>query len=392
MLYRHEQNKKEKESTRENKPKKEKVDVWVLKTDAAPASSLDHEWPEFNNDRERIKKTTDKYKDLSIVDAFKATGAKITKKVSKQADITPTELRVGQVIPAHMLSVTKDGVLFDTFNSTSSKQNILCHTNLYKYELFRKFIPKEDVLVKVLSVKKDRVVVDPLIPIFDNWISDVTKNAEAQRNIKQPQVVKVKNLHLVRGGFVGKAVVPAVSKFIGDEYTIDAFIPGSQIVLNIESDFSRWEGKTVETFVTNYMVKPGTTNEMSLICSAKEYLKFQGDKYLIELFKHYCEDDEEWKKVTSTRLNGVVTGIINSSKKCGVFVEIPTLHITGMIGMNPEDIVGYKPQQGIDVCISSFEESTYYDAATKQVCHNEPYKIEEDILKSCSLKPVLTLA
>jgi hypothetical protein len=47
-------------------------------------------------------------------------------------------------------------------------------------------------------------------------------------------------LKLSNGGFIGKALVPAVSDFIGEPYYVDAFIPGSQIVLNIESDFSRW--------------------------------------------------------------------------------------------------------------------------------------------------------
>lgn len=366
-------------------PRLERVNVWTPIHHRAPESSLDFNWPEFTHDRERIKATTLKFKDSSIVEAF---GIQTEERVNKKANLTPREFRVGQVILAHINSITKDGVVFD---STCVKQNMICNTNLYKYEKFRKFLPVEDIPVKVLSANRDRVVVDPLIPIFDTWIEQLQKDFDVQRNIKNPQTIKVKNLHLTRGGFIGKAIIPSVSEFVGDDYTVDAFIPGSQIVLNIESDFSRWEGKTVDAFVTNYMIKPGTANEMSLICSAKEYLKFQGDQYLIGLYDHYCLNYNNWKKEAEKVFNGVVTGIINSAKKCGVFIEVPDLHITGIINMKPEEIVGFKPQQDVRVRISGFEDNTYFDTITKQIRHNEPYKIEDDILKECNLKPILSL-
>ena len=366
-------------------PRLERVNVWTPIHHRAPESSLDFNWPEFTHDRERIKATTLKFKDSSIVEAF---GIQTEERVNKKANLTPREFRVGQVILAHINSITKDGVVFD---STCVKQNMICNTNLYKYEKFRKFLPVEDIPVKVLSANRDRVVVDPLIPIFDTWIEQLQKDFDVQKNIKNPQTIKVKNLHLTRGGFIGKAIIPSVSEFVGDDYTIDAFIPGSQIVLNIESDFSRWEGKTVDAFVTNYMIKPGTANEMSLICSAKEYLKFQGDQYLIGLYDHYCLNYNNWKKEAEKVFNGVVTGIINSAKKCGVFIEVPDLHITGIINMKPEEIVGFKPQQDVRVRISGFEDNTYFDTITKQIRHNEPYKIEDDILKECNLKPILSL-
>ena len=46
------------------------------------------------------------------------------------------------------------------------------------------------------------------------------------------------------------------------------------VLPNIENDFERWNGKTVDAFVTNYMNKPNDPSQMSLICSTKEYLKF----------------------------------------------------------------------------------------------------------------------
>ena len=380
--------KREEVKTEEEKPRFERVSVWTPVQHRAPASSLEFNWPEFNNDRERIKINSVKFKDLSITEAFESSGVQINKAVSERVNKTPAELRVGQIFPAHIVSITKNGVVFD---STCVKQNMICNTNLYKYEKFRKFLPVEDVPVKVLSTDQTKVVVDPLVPIFDEWISTLMKDLDIQRNIKEPKTIKVKNLRLTRGGFIGKAVIPPVSKFVGDDYIVDAFIPGSQIVLNIESDFSRWEGKTVDAFVTNYMIKPGTANELSLICSAKDYIKFQGDQYLINLFNHYCQEDEEWTKETEKRFNGVVTGIINSAKKCGVFIEVPALHITGMISMNPEELVNFKPQQSVDVRIVDFEDLSYYDNVSKQVRHSQPYYIENDVIRDCILKPVLQL-
>lgn len=380
--------KKNEAKEEEKKPRIEKLDVWTVVRHGAPKSCLDFTWPEFKNDRERIKFMSNRFKDKSIVEAFESTGAEISKNIDEIANMTPMELSVGQIIPARISRVTKNGVIF---SRPCVKQNLVCNTNLYKYEKFREFLPTNDIQVRVVSVDRNRVVVDPITPIFDQWIEETLKDVDLQKNINAAKTIQIKNLHLTRGGFVGKAVIPSVSKFVGDTYTIDAFIPGSQIVLNIEKDFSKWEGKTVDAFVSNYIVKPGTVNEMSLICSVKEYLKFQGDQYLIKLFSHYCDNGEWWKQVTAHTYNGVVTGVINSAKKCGVFVEIPEYHVTGMISMKPDEIVHYKPQQSVDVRIVDFEENTYYDSVTKQTRHNEPYKIENDILRECSLKPVLKL-
>ena len=52
---------------------------------------------------------------------------------------------------------------------------------------------------------------------------------------------------------------------------------------------------------------------------------------MMSMFNEWCGESDEWKKIAETSYEGKVTGIINSSKKCGVFVEIPSLMITGMI-------------------------------------------------------------
>lgn len=369
--------------------KKTSCSVWKIKKSRNLKSTLDFEWPNFKTDKERIRYMSRLYKDSTIVEAFeKEYGFKSNISQENPINNTPQELYVGQIVPMRISSITKNGVVF---NNVAFKQNITSGVNLYKYEKFRQFLPTQDILVKVNNVMKDRVTVDPLAPMLDEWLQNTLKDVDAQKNIKNPKTIKVKNLKLTRGGFMGKAVIPNVSSFVGDEYTIDAFIPGSQIVLNIENDFNRWNGKDVNVFVTNYINKPNNPDQMSLICSTKEYLKFLGDINIISMFNNWCEDNEQWKVDSQKLFRGTVTGIINSSKKCGVFVEVPELSLTGIVPMKPEELVNFKPQDPVNVMVDRFDEDTYYDPTTQQVRHNQPYVIEDDVLKEVNVKLIFKL-
>ena len=150
-----------------------------------------------------------------------------------------------------------------------------------------------------------------------------------------------------------------------------------------------WEGKTVDAFVTSYIPKPNASNQMSLICSVKEYLKFEGDQKLIEIFNHWCDDDKEWAEVANSTYRGVVTGVIQSSKKCGAFVEIPELNITGFVTLKADQLGNYPPNKNVSVKFVGIEEPTYYDDATAQLKHDTPYVVEDGILRECNIKPVL---
>ena len=378
------------EQQESQRPQRTSCLVWKHKESQNLKSTLDFEWPKFKTDAERIRYMSKRYKDVSIVEAFESEyGFKSTVSLTNPVNNTPQELHVGQIIPMKISSISKNGVVFD---NVSFKQNITSGVNLYKYEKFRHFLPTDSINVKVNSVMKDRVTVDPLAPMLDEWLQGILQDTSIQKNVKLPQTIKVKNLKLTRGGFMGKAVIPNVSSFVGDEYTVDAFIPGSQIVLNIENDFERWNGKTVDAFVTNYMNKPNDPSQMSLICSAKEYLKFLGDLNIISMFNHWCEENDQWKTISQQRYNGKVTGIINSSKKCGVFVEVPELSLTGMIPMKPEELVNYKPQDPLEVMVDRFDEDTYYDPSSQQIRHNHPYVIENGILKEVNVKLIFRLA
>lgn len=351
-----------------------------------------YKWPEFDTDYKRIKDFSHQYKGNSIVEAFEQVyhiPVQILPEVVETINNTPTELRVGEYVNLTIRSANKDGMVFDTMNL---KQMVNSNVNLYRFENFKKFIPTEPIRSKVIAANPARITVDPLLPMLESWLNPIISNPNVQKVMENPQTIRVKDLRLTPGGFVGRAVIPNISKYVGEDYTIDAFIPGSQIVLNIERDFEKWNGKTVDAFVTSYIPKPGTINQMSLICSVKEQLKFQGEQNLIKLFNVWCDSDNAWEAQTMKKYMGVVTGIINSSKKCGVFVEIPELNITGMVNVPADQLTKYKPQDQVVVNITSIEEEMFYDDTAGQMRHVEPYVIKNGYLEKCSIKPVLKFA
>lgn len=349
------------------------------------------EWPEFNSDTKRIKALSKRYKNLSISEAFANHYNMNLSKVSLAVNETPPEIRLGSIITTKILTIDKERVLFDTVNFKTSIQSAV---NLYKYEKFKHYLPVDEIKVVVTRMDKDKIVVDPISPMVETWLTPLIKNPVSQKAIasnfqSNAKPTKVKITELTRGGFMGRAVIPNVSEFVGEDYTIDAFIPGSQIVLNITDNFEQFIGKTVDAFVVNYIQKPGAPNEMSLICSAKDVIKFNGEINMINIFNSWCEESSLWKSVEQTVYNGKVTGVINSSKKCGVFVEIPELSITGMVATKPEELVNYKPHSDVKVKLTGFEEELFYDSATEQQQHVIPYEIEDGVLKKCNLKPIL---
>ena len=348
------------------------------------------DWPEFKNDRDRIKAYSKRYKNMSVIESIAAHYNMKFNNNPERPNYTPTELKVGEIIDAKILSIDKGRVVFDTFNQKADFQSCI---NLYKYEKFKHFLPMYTIRVEVTKIDKNKVVVDPLSPMLNEWLQPILKDTSIQKvtvggqNFAEP--IMVKDLQLVNGGFMGKAIIPNVSKFVGEDYVMDAFIPGSQIVLNITDNFEQFIGKSVPTFVMNYMSKPGGHGEMSLICSAKEVIKFEGELNMIHIFNSWCEESDLWKQVANTIFEGKVTGVINSSKKCGVFIEIPELSITGMVSVKPEELVNYKPHMCVPVKIAGFDEETYFDQAAQQIQHVVPYEIEDGILKKCNLKPIL---
>lgn len=365
----------------EEGPRRVQVSFFTTLHHQNQESTMNYEWPEFRTEKERIKAFSKRYKDTTFEDIF-----------GVQTKITiPDVPSAPQLGSTYKVDISRVGNDVDIFGM-SLKETVICRNNLKRYKNMAEHITGADA--KIVSIDKARqtVTIDVLQPVFDNWINAIMADKSIQYNTKTPKMVTVHNLHLMNGGFVGKAEIPSVSEFVGEPYYVDAFIPGSQIVLNIEKDFSQWEGKTVDTFVAGYTSMPNSVNKMSLICSRKALLNFSGNLSKIELYNEYCSNSKKWQTFTKSVLVGTITGVINSAKKCGVFVEIPMLNITGMINTAPDELVNFKSGRDINVRITGFEQMLTYDPTTGNMVHAEPYKIEDGCLKSCILKPVLELA
>lgn len=344
-------------------------------------------WPAYKNDKERIRALSRKYKQSSIVEAFASEYNVNLDHVKEPMNLVPAEPKAGQVVEVMITNIEKNKVTFDSINL---KTDMVSKVNLYQYDFFKQYLPTEPVKVMVTAVDKFKVTVDPIVPLMDKWLVKHVSDKNYQRQINHPNPVTVRNLQLTKGGFIGEVVVSDVSEFIHEDYTIPAFIPGSQIVLNITDDFEQYIGTDVQAFVINYNTKPGIY--VNMICSVKEYLKHLGDVAMIEMFNSWCDGTEYWKNVEETAFDGIVTGIINSSKKSGVFVEIPSLHITGLVSVAPDELVNYQPKQEIKVKIGGFDEEVFYNSTMKQVQHVEPYIIRDGALEKCNLRPILKLA
>lgn len=351
------------------------------------------EWPDLASDFERIKRNSQRYKNVDIREAFQMEyGIKIKKSRKKDANLMYHDVQPGEVIPLKITYIDKKTVLFD---QSLFKENIVSAVNLYQYKRFKKNTPKETVMCKVISKTSDKIVVDPLAPMFDAWLEDKLNNIKNQYDLKNDRSIVVQNLNLIRGGFSGDIRVDTVSDFCGQDIMLKAFIPGSQIVLNIESDFERWNGKSVRAFITNYMKSAPSWNQstekMSLICSAKEYLKFLGDKVKMDFFNEYCLESDRWNELVKSSWKGLVTGIINSSKKQGVFVEIPELYITGMVEMPSNKLNYYHPGMEVEVKLDRIDEPVVWNQEVGQMQHKPAFVVEDNILKKCNLRFVFSL-
>lgn len=349
------------------------------------------EWPEFRNDRERIKAYSERTKGMSIVESFRSIygdSVNITTSDDSYANDIESIIKVNQIINLRIIGISKGNVNIDPGNY---KYNFITKNRLDQYEKFRNFIPSHPIPAKIVSIDKDKVIVDFIGALIDEYISPRISTPWTQYSIDLNDIhpTKVRDLEIVRGGYLGYAIIPNVSDWIGEEYVVPCFIPGSQISLNVSTDFEIWNGCTVNSFINSVSYKNG---KGSLICSPKDYYRHLGNVALLNIHKMWCDDEEPWTEFSQTSHNGVVTGIINTANYCGVFVEIPKYHITGMIHMDAEQLCSYHPDDQVNVRVIGIEEPIRIDSETGLKEHLLPYEVIEDrYLKRMNIKPILSL-
>ena len=198
------------------------------------------------------------------------------------------------------------------------------------------------------------------------------------------------NVHiddLVRGGYFCHTDIWPINELTGKNYTSSVFIPGSLIVLNIESDFNKWIGKDVDIIPQKFThYRPvGAPAENSLVGSRKRLLQLEGFKNIHEIYTRMKLATIPGANYTPEVFEGTVTGIINSSKKTGVFVELDNKYITGLLPLNSESLYGFHPGDKIKVTVKEWE------------CQpdKEPFVFDKkntSQVYKCHLRPVFELA
>jgi ribosomal protein S1 len=176
------------------------------------------------------------------------------------------------------------------------------------------------LLFEVRSHEKGKYIVSVINGMYKLW-----KHA-IEESIYKKNAIEVHIDSLTKGGYLCHTSISTLKELTGKDYTHSVFIPGSAIVLNIENDFERWIDEDVliipQKFVefrTNY--REGVV-ENSLVGSRKLLLQMKGNIHLFEIYNRYLLTKSENFKAEPESLQGHVTGIINSGKKTGVFVEL----------------------------------------------------------------------
>jgi ribosomal protein S1 len=212
--------------------------------------------------------------------------------------------------------------------------------------------------------------------------------------IDKQQSINVHIDELVKGGYICHTFIDELNILTGRKYTHSVFIPGSHIVLNIEHDFEKWIGEDVDMipqkFVDFKTIGYGANKliEKSLVGSRKLVLQNIGNKNLYEMYndlqmKMKLAESGKNVNIEATIYDGTVTGIINSSKKTGAFIEIEGKYITGLMPTDSMDIFNYKPGDHVKIKIKEFEVQEGKDAFIVNKKGN--------IIK-CNTRPVFELA
>lgn len=335
----------------------------------------------FKNDKERIRYMKDNYGHLPLAEQFAVFyGEEVSNTVKKNKRINnPVNIEIGGSYKGIVTEINKNGIVFDVAGvkeEVISKENFSdCMDAVQNYLLNH----ENELLFTVTEKKDNKYYVSVLEGYYRSWQKQIEKA------IEQRGAINVHIDSLVRGGYMCHTDIWPISELTGKTYTSAVFIPGSNIVLNIENDFERWLGKDVQAVPQKFTKfrSFGRPTENSLMASRKMVLKILGMKNMYEIYTRAKLGERPDVKYVPEVFTGKVTGIINSNKKTGIFIEIEDKYITGLMPVDEANLLNYKPGDTVQVYIQEFE------------CMDgkEPFFIDrKNIIKACNLRPVFARA
>ena len=345
----------------------------------------------FKNDRERLKYMGRAYKNVNIAKAFGIYyGMDIdnTLKSNKNINIV-NKIEVGNVYLGSVKLFDKHNL---TFEIPGVKEEIISKDNLWSsVDSVNAYLATHNnkLLFEVREKKDNKYYVSVIQGYYRAWSDKINKAIENRNGI---------NVHideLVKGGYICHTVINELTELTGKTYTHSVFIPGSQIVLNIERDFEKWIGADVTVVPQKFMdfktIGYGANQliERSLVSSRKVVLQILGMKNMYDIynaaqFKAKLAENNPNVSVEPVTFDGTVTGIINSGKKTGIFVELNDKYITGLMPIDESDLLNYRNGDPITVKIKEFEVQE----------GKEPFVLNKrgTSLIKCNVRPVFELA
>ena len=337
----------------------------------------------FKNDKERIKYMSRAYRNMNLIKSFQVFyNLPISDSTLKNQMINKVyTLEIGQVYNGVVESFDRRGIIFNipgVKDEIICKENFTdCETNINNYLLNH----NNKLLFEVSEKRDNKYYVSVINAYYKSWVNVVN---DAIRNNNG---IQVHIDELVRGGYLCHTVIKQLYDLTGKMYTHSVFIPGSHIVLNIESDFEKWIGQDViivpQKFVdykTNY--KTGEI-EKSLVGSRKKVLQIFGNNNIYDIYTKWELANKHTNVTFDNKFEGTVTGIINSQKKTGIFVELNDKYITGLASIDSIDLINYKPGDLVTVRISEFE--------CKDGCEPFVFTKNGKHIKECNVRPVFEL-
>jgi len=314
------------------------------------------------SDKERIKYIKNAYAHMSLAKAFAVYYGKDISNETKNSPLVNNivNIELGHLYVGTVESFNKNSI---TFTIPGVKEELYCNENFTSCaDAIEKYLLTHDnkLVFEVREKRDNKYYVSVIHGYYKLWTNKIMKAIEKQQPI---------NVHideLVKGGYICHTTIDELYSLTGKNYTHSVFIPGSHIVLNIEHDFDKWIGENVniipQKFVDFKTIGFGSNKliEKSLVGSRKLVLQNEGNKNLYEMYNNYVlknklAESNANVSIESVVYEGTVTGIINSSKKTGAFVELDDKYITGLMPVDSIDILNYKPGDHIRVKIKEFE-------------------------------------
>lgn len=313
------------------------------------------DFPRFKSEKERIRKMSNQFNGMSIAKAFSLYYKQpLPNEVKSSKEInTVMNLELGEIYAGKVKEFTSRYISFDV---PGVKDEIISKENLWgSYDNVQNFLMNNDgkLLFEVREKENGRFIVSILNAYYRRWLERIQENANGDQGI----MVHIDEL--LNGGYMCHTDIAPLTQLTGHTYTSAVFIPGSHIVLNIERDFERWIGQDVmiipQKFVDFRVNKRLGTVEKSLVGSRKRVLQIVGMNNLRDMYNLHKLGEADGVAFEKPAYDGVVTGIINSNKKTGVFVELEDKCITGLLPLDAMDLLNYKPGDPIRVRIAEFE-------------------------------------